>query len=107
MWSTAARCWTPVLIRSTPPGPWVQRTSSADSIKLMVGVEFTIYDRTSKGGDKANTEQIQIQYAPTGSGDWQLFGNYTVTGSTPRTRRVSYSKDVPAGQYDVRCAPPD
>ena len=84
------------------PGPWIQRTGAADTIKLMVGIEFTIYDRTSKGGDKANTEQIQIQYRATGSSDWQVFGNYTVSGSTPRTRRVSYTKDVPAGQYDVR-----
>jgi hypothetical protein len=84
------------------PGPWVQRTGSAGAIKLMVGVEFIIFDRTSKGGDKANTEQIQVQYRPAGSTDWQVFGNYTVTGSTPRTRRVSYTKDVPAGQYDVR-----
>ncbi|WP_161809452.1 host specificity factor TipJ family phage tail protein [Stenotrophomonas panacihumi] len=84
------------------PGQWVQRTGSADAIKLVVGVEFTLYDRTSKGGDKANTEQIQVQYRPTGSTEWQVFGNYTVTGSTPRQRRVSYTKDVAAGQYDVR-----
>jgi len=84
------------------PGQWVQRTSSADTIRLMVGVEFTIYDRTSKGGDKASTEQIQIQYRQAGSSTWITFGNYTVTGSTQRQRRVSYTRDVDPGQYDVR-----
>jgi len=84
------------------PGAWVQRTSSASTIRLMVGVEFQLYDRTTKGGDKQNQEQIQIQYRLAGTTSWQAFGNYSVTGSTPKTRRVSYSLDVPLGQYEVR-----
>jgi len=68
----------------------------------MVGIEFQLYDRTSKGGDKQNQEQIQIQYRAVGESSWQNLGNYGVTGSTPKTRRTSYSRDVPAGQYDVR-----
>lgn len=84
------------------PGAWVQRSSSAGAVRLMVGVEFQLYDKTSKGKDKANQEQIQIQYRASGSTAWQNFGNYTVRGSTAKTQRASYAIDVAEGQYDVR-----
>ncbi len=84
------------------PGTWVERTSAADTIRLSVGIEFQLLDRTSKGKDKENREQIQIQYRVTGAAGWQSFGNYTVRGSTAKTQRVSYGLDVPPGQYDVR-----
>lgn len=84
------------------PGTWVERTSAADTIRLSVGIEFQLLDRTSKGKDKENREQIQIQYRPAGATGWQNFGGYTVRGSTAKTRRVSYGLDVPQGQYDVR-----
>ena len=84
------------------PGTWVERTSAADTIRLSVGIEFQLLDRTSKGKDKENLEQIQIQYRATGAAGWQSFGSYTVRGSTAKTQRVSYGLDVPPGQYDVR-----
>ena len=84
------------------PGAWVQRSSSANAVRLMVGVEFQLYDKTSKGKDKANQEQVQIQYRPAGATGWQNFGNYTVRGSTAKTQRASYAIDVAEGQYDVR-----
>ncbi|WP_121042223.1 host specificity factor TipJ family phage tail protein [Stenotrophomonas rhizophila] len=84
------------------PGDWVQRSSSAGAVRLMVGIEFQLYDKTSKGKDKENREQIQIQYRPTGTTGWQNFGNYAVRGSTAKTQRASYAIDVAEGQYDVR-----
>lgn len=82
--------------------PWVERTSSADSLRLQVNIEFRLWDTTSKGKDKDNREQIQIQYRPVGSDAWQSFGNYSVVGRTQKARRVSYGRDVELGQYDVR-----
>lgn len=84
------------------PGDWVQRSSSAGAVRLMVGIEFQLYDKTSKGKDKENREQIQIQYRPAGTTGWQNFGNYTVRGSTAKTQRASYAIDVAEAQYDVR-----
>ncbi|PKH75002.1 hypothetical protein CXF90_03825, partial [Stenotrophomonas sp. Betaine-02u-23] len=49
------------------PSAWVQRTSSAGTIRLMVGVEFQIWDRSTKGKDKQNSDQIQIQYRAAGT----------------------------------------
>ena len=84
------------------PSAWVQRTSSAGSIRLMVGVEFQIWDRTTKGKDKRNQEQIQIQYRAAGAVAWQNFGSFNVSGTNNKSQRASYAIDVPEGQYDVR-----
>jgi hypothetical protein len=82
--------------------PWVERTSSAETLRLQVNVEFRLWDTTSKGKDKDNREQLQIQYRPVGTTSWQLFGNYNLVGRTQKARRVSYGRDVELGQYDVR-----
>lgn len=82
--------------------PWVERTSSAETLRLQVNVEFRLWDTTSKGKDKDNREQLQIQYRPVGTTSWQLFGNYNLVGRTQKARRVSYGCDVELGQYDVR-----
>lgn len=84
------------------PSAWVQRTSSAGTIRLMVGVEFQIWDRSTKGKDKQNSDQIQIQYRAAGTANWQAFGNYNVRGTNNKSQRASYAIDVPEGQYDVR-----
>lgn len=84
------------------PSAWVQRTSSAGTIRLMVGVEFQLWDRTTKGKDKLNSDQIQIQYRAAGTANWQVFGNYNVRGTNNKSQRASYAIDVPDGQYDVR-----
>lgn len=84
------------------PGAWVQRSSSPGAVRLMVGIEFQLFDKTSKGKDKLNQEQIEVQYRAAGTQAWQVYGNYRVTGSTAKTQRVSYTLDVAEGQYEVR-----
>ncbi|SBV37853.1 Carbohydrate binding domain protein (fragment) [uncultured Stenotrophomonas sp.] len=84
------------------PSAWIERTSSADTVRLIVSLEYQLYDRTSKGGDKNNTERVEIQYRPTGETNWQVFGSYTLNSSKTKAYRVGYAKDVERGQYDVR-----
>lgn len=84
------------------PGQWVQRTSSIDTIRLQVDLEIILYDQTSKGGHKDNTEAIQIQYRAVGETSWQQWGTYSITSSKPNTLRRTWSRDVPQGQYEVR-----
>lgn len=81
---------------------WVQRTSSANTVRLMVGAEFQIWDRTTKGKDKLNQDQIQIQYRAVGATAWQAFGTYNIKGNNNKQQRASYAIDVAEGQYDVR-----
>lgn len=83
-------------------GAWIERTSSADTIRLQVDIEFVLYDTTSKGKPKHNYEIFNLQYRPTGSSTWLTWGNFAVNNSTQKTRRVTYGRDVALGQYDVR-----
>lgn len=83
-------------------GAWIERTSSADTIRLQVDIEFVLYDTTSKGKPKTNSEIFNLQYRPTGSSTWLTWGNFYVSNSKQKTRRATYGLDVALGQYDVR-----
>ncbi len=83
-------------------GAWIERTSSADTIRMQVDIEFVLYDTTSKGKPKQNNETFNLQYRPTGSSTWLTWGNFAVSNSTQKTRRATYGLDVALGQYDVR-----
>ncbi|MBD9534646.1 hypothetical protein IB227_02125 [Stenotrophomonas sp. STM01] len=84
------------------PSAWVERTGSADTVRLVVAIEYQLYDKTSKGKDKNNTERVEIQYRPTGTTSWLSFGSYTLNSNKTKLHRVGYAKDVARGQYDVR-----
>lgn len=84
------------------PSAWVERTGSADTVRLVVAIEYQLYDKTSKGKDKNNTERVEIQYRPTGTTGWLTFGSYTLNSNKTKLHRVGYAKDVARGQYDVR-----
>lgn len=82
--------------------PWVQRTSSLNTIRLKVDVDFMLFDTTSKGKPKDNQETIEVQYRAVGVTNWSIFGSYPITSRSQKQQRRSYSKDVPEGQYEVR-----
>jgi len=84
------------------PGAWVQRTTSTDTVKIIVGIEYQLYDKTTKGKDKNNTERVEIQYRPFGTSAWLNFGGQTLTSNKTQLYRAGYSREVTAGQYDVR-----
>ncbi|WP_329813116.1 host specificity factor TipJ family phage tail protein [Stenotrophomonas sp. SMYL36] len=82
--------------------PWVQRTSSPNTIRLKVDVDFMLFDTTSKGKPKDNRELIEVQYRAVGIANWSLFGSYSIVSRSQKQQRRSYSRDVPEGQYEVR-----
>ncbi len=84
------------------PSAWIERTSSTDTVRLIVGLEYQLYDKKSNGGDKNNTERVEVQYRPTSGGDWQYFGSYTLNSSKTKAYRAGFGRDVARGQYDVR-----
>ncbi|MDV3469000.1 host specificity factor TipJ family phage tail protein [Stenotrophomonas sp. C3(2023)] len=84
------------------PSPWVQRTSSASTIRLKVDVDFMLFDTTSKGKPKDNRETIEVQYRVAGASNWMFFGSYQVVSRSQKQQRRSYSLDVHEGQYEVR-----
>jgi len=84
------------------PSAWIERTSSTDTVRLIVGLEYQLYDKTSKGKDKNNSERVEVQYRPAGTTNWLLFGSYTLNSSKTKAYRAGFGKDVERGQYDVR-----
>lgn len=77
------------------------RTTSPNTIRIQVDIEYTLFDKTSKGKDKPNTEGVEVMYRPAGGGSYQSLGTKTVTNRDMRTHRFSISGDVPQGQYEV------
>ncbi|WP_256775414.1 MULTISPECIES: host specificity factor TipJ family phage tail protein [unclassified Stenotrophomonas] len=84
------------------PSPWVQRTSSPNTIRLKVDVDFMLFDTTSKGKPKDNQETIEVQYRAVGIANWSFFGSYSIISRSQKQQRRSYSRDVPEAQYEVR-----
>lgn len=84
------------------PSAWVQRTSSPNTIRLKVDMDFMLFDTTSKGKKKDNSETIEVQYKVAGATNWMPFGSYHITSNSQKQQRRSYSLDVHEGQYDVR-----
>lgn len=84
------------------PSAWVQRTSSASTIRLQLDFDYMLFDTTSKGKPKDNQETIQVQYRTVGATDWRVFGNFALTSQSQKQQRRTYALDVEAGQYEVR-----
>lgn len=84
------------------PSAWVQRTSSMNTIRLKVDVDFMLFDTTSKGKPKDNQETIEVQYRVVGATNWMHFGSFAITSRSQKQQRRSYSLDVNEGQYEVR-----
>lgn len=84
------------------PSAWVQRTSSASTIRLQLDFDYMLFDTTSKGKPKDNQETIQVQYRAVGASDWRVFGNFALISQSQKQQRRTYALDVEAGQYEVR-----
>lgn len=84
---------------------WVQRTTPPNTRRIQLNIEGTIGDRTSKGKDYHNQETIQSEYRPVGSATWLPLVTRVISNANGKNfeiQRVTLSRDVPEGQYDVR-----
>jgi len=84
------------------PSAWVVRTTSTNTIRVQVELEYLLFDLTSKGKPKFNSETIQVEYCATGTQAWQPLGSRLVRNDDQTTQRTSIVADVAEGQYDVR-----
>ncbi|MGE6331794.1 host specificity factor TipJ family phage tail protein [Stenotrophomonas sp. NPDC077659] len=84
------------------PSAWVQRTSSASTIRLQLDFDYMLFDTTSKGKPKDNQETIQVQFRTVGATDWRVFGNFALVSQSQKQQRRTYALDVEPGQYEVR-----
>lgn len=77
------------------------RVTSPNTVRIQVDIEYTLFDKTSKGKEKDNREGVSVTYRPVGGGSYQTLGTKTVTNRDMRTHRMSIAGDVPEGQYEV------
>jgi hypothetical protein len=88
-------------------GDWVVRRSSESAIALQIDIEGSLYAVSkSKGTMYAHEATIEAQYRLVGDVSWTpFFGSSsaaTLTSSTTKPLRLTYTVDVDDGQYDVR-----
>lgn len=80
----------------------VTRTTSRDTVRVMVNISGTLYGMTRKGKLVGNQEIIDVSYRPTGGGPGSA-GTISrqMNNEDRRTVRMTMAVDVPKGQYDI------
>lgn len=84
---------------------WVQRTTPTETRRIQINIEGQIGDVTSKGKFYHNQETIQAEYRPVGGSTWQPLTSRVISNANDKNyqiQRVTMSRDVAEGQYEVR-----
>lgn len=73
-------------------GPWVQRTTSPNTLQIGIDIEGNIFGvNNTNGAYESRTVLLEVQYAVAGSGNW--VGVNTGTGYRERRRVQAYLED--------------
>ena len=90
----------------TAPGPWVERTSSADTMRLQVDIVGDLHYLNDGGGYAIAKVNLDIEYRLLPSGAWLPFqggsANVLFVNNLSKPLRRTVTRDVAAGQYAVR-----
>ncbi len=81
---------------------WVQRTTSADTVRIQINLEYVLGGTGTSGKSYYVSETIEAQYRPAGSTAWQPLASQTFRSDRFDVRRATLARDVARGQYDVR-----
>jgi hypothetical protein len=82
---------------------WTTRTSSVQTIRLAVDLEYTLWFQGNKG-IRYNEAFLYLEYRPVGSSAWTSYPVQRLKGSSTSPKRRTISIAVPLGQYEVRMA---
>jgi len=82
---------------------WTTRTSSVQTIRLAVDLEYTLWFQGNKG-IRYNEAFLYLEYRPVGSSAWTSYPVQRLRGSSTSPKRRTISIAVPLGQYEVRMA---
>lgn len=81
---------------------WVERATPADTVRVMVNLEYILGDQTSKGKPYANHETVVVEYRRSGQSQWAALVTQQFSSSDFNTKRATLKADLPKGQYDIR-----
>lgn len=80
----------------------VTRTTSVDTVRIMVNLSGTLYGMTRKGKMVSNWEAFDLSWKPTGNTAGSSGAiSRRIENDDRRTNRFTMTVDVPKGQYDV------
>lgn len=81
---------------------WVQRTTSADTVRIQINLEYVLGGTGTSGKSYYVSETVEAQYRPAGTTNWQPLASQTFRSDRFDVRRATLARDVARGQYDVR-----
>lgn len=87
-----------------PNGPWVERTSSLNTVRLAIDLVANVYSMNDQGDMTAASVQVDVETRLLPSGTYAPLGTYTLTSTgTKPARRTVLTPLLTPGQYQVRC----
>ncbi len=81
---------------------WVERTTSADTVRIQINLEYVLGGTGTSGKSYYVSETVEAQYRPVGTTNWQPLASQTFRSDRFDVRRATLARDVARGQYDVR-----
>ena len=83
-------------------GAWVERTTSADTVRIQINLEYVLGGTGTSGKSYFVSETVEAQYRVTGATNWMPLASQTFRSEKFDVRRATLGRDVERGQYDVR-----
>lgn len=83
-------------------GAWVVRTTSTDTVRIQINLEYVLGGTGTSGKSYFVSETVDAQYRVTGATNWMPLASQTFRSEKFDVRRATLGRDVQRGQYDVR-----
>ena len=81
---------------------WVERTTSEDTVRIQINLEYMLGGMGGGGKGYNVSETIEAQYRAVGTIAWQPLVSQRFTSKKMDAKRATMSRDVVRGQYEVR-----
>jgi len=83
-------------------GTWVERTTSADTVRIQINLEYMLGGMGGGGKGYDVYETIEAQYRAVGTTAWLPLVSQRFKSKKMDAKRATMSRDVARGQYEVR-----
>jgi len=83
-------------------GTWVERTTSADTVRIQINLEYMLGGMGGGGKGYDVHETIVAQYRAVGTTSWLPLVSQRFKSKKMDAKRATMSRDVARGQYEVR-----